>query len=304
MPSSRQDEASASLEGPLTPGFGVPPDEDWRGTRDVTLRKVSPGTSSPKQRTPLSDVRRYLLIATAFVLAGSMLAALDERFQTPHVASAATVLMFGTIICCFIAVHKARNVPDSTARAVAPSMRDAVTGLPNEEYLRLRLRDEFKRMQRYGSTLSLAVFDVNNLASVNEAYGEATGDAVLQHIANLFDMTKRASDVAARLDDDQLALILLECGEDDAVRFLGRLENYVSRKPVTVSVEGQAITLWVGICSGMASARRGDSSAADLLIQARGRLDAARQERDRRRQRWTDCRLTRPFFRSRACLVL
>ncbi len=287
IPSPQQDEAGASLEGSLTPGFGVPPDKDWRGTRDVTLRKASPGTSSSKQRAPLSDVRRYLLIAAAFVLAGLMLAALDEKFQTPHVASAATVLMFGTLIFSFIAIHKARNMPDSTARAVAPSMRDAVTGLPNEEYFRLRLRDEFKRMQRYGSTLSLAVFDINNLASVNEAYGEATGDAVLQHIANLLDMTKRASDVAARLDDDQLALILLECSEDDAVRFLGRLERYVSRKPVTVNVEGQAITLWVGICSGMASGQHGDSTAPDLLVQARGRLDAARQERDRRRQRWT-----------------
>ena len=41
-------------------------------------------------------------------------------------------------------------------------------------------------MHRYGTTLSLAVFDVNNLASVNEAYGEAVGDAVLRHIADLW----------------------------------------------------------------------------------------------------------------------
>lgn len=287
MLSPQQDEASASLEGPLTPGFGAPPDEDWPGTRDVTLRKVSPATSSSKQRTPLSDVRRYLLIATAFVTAGMMLTVLDEEFQTPHVAAAAAVLTLGTVIFSFIAIRKARSIRDNVASDVAPSMRDAVTGLPNEEYFRLRLRDEFKRMQRYGSTLSLAVFDVNNLESVNEAYGEATGDAVLQHIADLIDMTKRASDVAVRLGDDQLALILLECGEDDAVRFLGRLERYVSRKPVTVNVEGQAITLWVGVSSGVASAQQGDTNAPDLLIAARRRLDSAREERDRRRQRWT-----------------
>jgi diguanylate cyclase (GGDEF)-like protein len=142
-------------------------------------------------------------------------------------------------------------------------------------------------MQRYGTSLSLAVFDVNNLASVNEAYGEASGDAVLRHVADLLEMTKRASDVAVRLSDDEFCLILPECGEEDALRFLSRLERHVTRRPVTVNVEGQAITLWVGVCSGIASAQGSDANPLDVLTRARHNLDVAKQERDRRRERWT-----------------
>jgi len=283
----QQDEAGARPERSLEPGFSAPASDDWRDTRALTLQKISPGVSPENANGALSEMGRYLLVASAFVTAGLALALVDEKWHAPHVAAAASVLMLGVVMTSLIAIYKARRGAEGSARAVTPSMRDEVTSLPNEEYFRLRLRDEFKRMNRYGSAASLAVFDVNNLASVNEAYGEAAGDAVLKHIAGLLEMTKRASDVAVRLGDDEFALILLECGEEDAMRFLRRLERYVTRRPVTVNVEGQAITLWVGVCSGVASAQRGDTNPAGLLAQARHSLAAAKEERDRRRERWT-----------------
>ena len=284
----QQDEAGVHANVPLEAGFNSKASEDWRDTRALTLQKVSPAISLQESGRALSELGRYLLVASAFVTAGLALALVDEKWHAPHVAAAASVLMLGVVATSLIAIYKARRASDDSAtRTVASSMRDEVTGLPNEEYFRLRLRDEFKRMQRYETAPSLAVFDVNNLTSVNEAYGEAAGDAVLKHVADLLEVTKRASDVAVRLGDDEFALILLECSEDDAMRFLQRLERYVTRRPVTVSVEGQAITLWVGVCSGIASAHKNDTNPADLLAQARYSLATAKEERDRRRERWT-----------------
>lgn len=285
--SLQRDESGMRPERSLEPGLSANASDDWRDTRALTLQKISPAVSPSKTTDALSELGRYLLVASAFVTAGLALALVDEKWHAPHVAAAASVLMLGVVVTSVVAIYKARGAAEGSARAVTPSMRDEVTNLPDEEYFRLRLRDEFKRMQRYGSAPSLAVFDVNNLASVNEAYGEAAGDAVLKHIAGLLEMTKRASDVAVRLGDDEFALILLECGEEDAMRFLRRLERYVTRRPVTVNVEGQAITLWVGVCSGVASAQQGDTNAPDLLAQARHSLAAAKEERDRRRERWT-----------------
>ena len=281
-----QEQASVPSEGSAAPSLSGNVSAEWRDTRALTLQKVSPAVS-PAKGDALRDLRRYLFVASAFVVVGLLLALADEQWQTPHLTTAASVLMLGVVGTSLVAIYQARKAAEGFARTVTPSMRDCVTNLPDEGYFRLRLRDEFKRMQRYGTTVSLAVFDVNNLASVNEAYGEATGDAVLRHIADLLEMTKRASDVAVRLGDDEFALILLECGEEDAVRFLGRLERYVTRRPVTVNVEGQSITLWVGVCSGVASARPGDTNPGDLLVQARHGLETAKQERDSRRERWS-----------------
>lgn len=281
----QQDKAGMPPDRSLGPGLTGNVSDDWRDTRALTLQKVSPATS--KSTDAGRELRRYLFVASISVVVGLSLALADERWQAPHLTTVASMLMLMVVATSLVAIYRARKMAEGLARAVTPSMRDSVTDLPDEEYFRLRLRDEFKRMQRYGTTLSLAVFDVNNLTSVNEAYGEAVGDAVLKHIADLLEMTKRASDVAVRLSDDEFALILLECSEEDAVKFLGRLERYVTRRPVTVNVEGQAITLWVGVCSGIASARQGDTNPPDLLVQARHNLDVVRGERDRRRERWT-----------------
>jgi diguanylate cyclase (GGDEF)-like protein len=228
-----------------------------------------------------------LIAAAISVLAGASLSFLDEMRQAPHLTAAIELLMVAVVITSLFAIYRAKKAAEGLERTISPSMRDDVTGLPGEEYFRLRLRDEFKRMERTASTLSLAVFDVNNLSSVNEAYGEAAGDAVLKHIADLLELTKRSSDVAARLGDDEFALILLECSQEDASKFLRRLERYVTRKPVSVNVEGQTITLWVGVCSGIASAPDANNNPLDLLAQARHNLETAKQDRDRRRERWT-----------------
>jgi len=281
------EEANVPSDGLSGPGLTGNASDDWRDTRALTLQKVSPSVSPTKGDDAMRDLRRYLFVASAFVITGLLLALADERWQAPHVTAAVSVLMLGVVGTSLVAIYQARRSAEGFARSVAPSMRDAVTNLPDEEYFRLRLRDEYKRMQRYNTALSLAIFDVNNLASVNEAYGEAAGDAVLKHIADLLEMTKRASDVAVRLGDDEFALILLECSEEDAVRFLRRLERYITRRPVTVNVEGLAITLWVGVCSGIAAAQQGDVNPTDLLVQTRHNLQTAKEERDRRRGRWS-----------------
>jgi diguanylate cyclase (GGDEF)-like protein len=195
--------------------------------------------------------------------------------------------MLGVVGISMVAIYRSRAIVEGLIRTTTPSVRDALTGLPDEQYFRLRLREECKRVGRYGIPVSLAIIDVNSLASVNEAYGEACGDAVLSHIASILESTKRASDIAARLSDDEFALILLECARPDATRYVHRLEQYVARRPATVSVEGQPITLWIGVCIGLAAAADQDTSPEEMVAQARQDLQAAKEERDRRRERWT-----------------
>jgi diguanylate cyclase (GGDEF)-like protein len=269
---------------------GLPIDEDnrWRETREATLRKIAPvaATSKPPP-VQLRELKRYLLAGIALVSLGLLLAIVDEWQRVPHMTAANTILMLTVVGISLVAVYRARAATEGLIRTVTPTVRDPVTGLPDEQYFRLRLREEYKRVHRYGIPVSLAIIDVNNLTSVNEAYGEACGDAVLGHIAGVLESTKRASDVAVRLSDDEFALILLECAREDATQFVRRLEHYVTRQPATVTVEGQVITLWIGVCTGVVAAMEGEMSAEELVARARGNLDASKAERDRRRERWT-----------------
>jgi len=259
----------------------------WREAREAALRKIAPIVATSKTPVELRILRRYLLAALGLLSVGLLLTIMDEGWGVAHLTAAIAVLMLGVVGISMVAIYRSRAIVDGLIRTTTPSVRDALTGLPDEQYFRLRLREECKRVGRYGIPVSLAIIDVNNLASVNEAYGEACGDAVLSHIASILESTKRASDIAVRLSDDEFALILLECARPDASRYVHRLEQYVARRPATVSVEGQPITLWIGVCIGLASAVEENTSSEELLAQARQDLQAAKEERDRRRERWT-----------------
>jgi len=282
-------EAESPTYGNEAVHHGLPTEESshWREAREATLRKIAPIVATSKMPVELRILKRYLLAALGLLSVGILLTIMDERGGVAHVTAATAVLMLGVVGISVVAIYRSRTIVEGLIRTTTPSVRDALTGLPDEQYFRLRLREECKRVGRYGIPVSLAIIDVNNLASVNEAYGEACGDAVLSHIASILESTKRASDIAARLSDDEFALILLECARSDATRYVHRLEQYVARRPATVSVEGQPITLWIGVCIGLAAAAEEDTSPEELLAQARQDLQAAKEERDRRRERWT-----------------
>ena len=267
-------------EGP--PGAGG----HWRETRETVLRKVAPVAFTAKQPVELRELKRYLLVMLGMISIGLLLAIIDEAYNVPHLTAGTTTIMIAVVATSLLAIYRARRVAEGLIRTAPPPSRDSITGLPDEHYFRLRLREECKRVHRYGIPVSLAIIDVNNLTSVNEAYGEACGDAVLKHVATIIESTKRASDIAVRLGGDEFALILLECDKPDAVQYVRRLEHYVTRKAVTVSVEEQMVTLWIGVCTGLASARE-TQSPEELLAEARRDLQAAKEDRDRRRERWS-----------------
>lgn len=247
------------------------------------MGNIAPVTATAKR----PQLKRYLLAVLGLVSLGLSLALIDERWDVSHLTTVNAILMVAVAATGLIAIHRTRVAEGEPIRTVTPSVGDPVTGLPDERYFWYRLREEYKQVHRYKTCVSVAIIDVNHLASVNGRYGKACGDAVLSHIADVLESSKRASDVAARLSDDELAVILLECTKDGASAFEHRLEYAVNRQPSKVTVNSQALTLWVGVCTGVATAMEGEANPEELVARARQDLEAAKEERDRRREFWT-----------------
>jgi diguanylate cyclase (GGDEF)-like protein len=271
------DRRGTLLEGP--PG--------WGQAKDPTPRRMSPVVAAEKSSTELKGLKRYLTAVTALVVATLLLDLIGTTKEIPDLAAVSIVIMMVVLVLCLLTVYRLRAIKEGIVRTVEPSVLDTVTGLPDEKYFWLRIKEEHKRMRRYGTPVSLALIDVNALASVNQTYGESGGDAVLAHIARVLESVKRASDVATRLHDDEFALILLECDKEGAVAFAERLEHYVTRQPAALSVNGQEVTLWVGMCIGVAVSMEGETSSEELVARARRSLEADKEERNKRRERWT-----------------
>jgi diguanylate cyclase (GGDEF)-like protein len=155
---------------------------------------------------------------------------------------------------------------------------DWLTGLYNRRHFETLLRAELGRSQRYFRPLSVLMIDVDFFKAINDRFGHAAGDRVLQAIANLCQAQKREADVVARLGGEEFAVMLPETTDIAAVQFAERLRQQVhDGLPI---VEGKRLPITVSI--GIAAATLKTSGIDSLLRCADQALyDAKRGGRDR-----------------------
>ena len=84
------------------------------------------------------------------------------------------------------------------ARLLRSGFTDVLTGWHNRRYLQVRLKEELARACRDSSNLVCLMLDIDHFKQVNDTWGHAAGDAVLQELAQRVEAQVRASDVAAR----------------------------------------------------------------------------------------------------------
>jgi diguanylate cyclase (GGDEF)-like protein/PAS domain S-box-containing protein len=125
---------------------------------------------------------------------------------------------------------------------------DTLTGLPNRRLLTDRLSFMINRSKRNGSFLGLLLLDLNRFHAINDSLGYATGDQLLQSMANRLKSCIREVDAVFRVGDDDFALILEGiCQPEDASRVAKRILGTCAT-PFMLSNHEVYVTLSIGIC--------------------------------------------------------
>ncbi len=146
------------------------------------------------------------------------------------------------------------------ARLLRSGFTDVLTGWHNRRYLQVRLNEELARARRDGNHVVCLMLDVDHFKQVNDTWGHAAGDAVLQELANRIDSQVRASDVAARYGGEEFVVLLPDTDSTSGVRLAERIRKAISASEYELpNGETVAITASIGI-SGITPA----SDAEDL----------------------------------------
>ncbi|HEY2706783.1 MAG TPA: GGDEF domain-containing protein [Caulobacteraceae bacterium] len=88
--------------------------------------------------------------------------------------------------------------------------------------------------QRYDLPASLVYFDVDDLKAVNDRFGHAAGDAVLQAVADRLATHVRESDVVGRMGGDEFGVLLVQADQATAQAKAEMLARLVEAEPVQV----------------------------------------------------------------------
>jgi diguanylate cyclase (GGDEF)-like protein len=103
------------------------------------------------------------------------------------------------------------------------AMIDALTGLYNRRFAEQRLVAEVARSARKGHPLTVVLLDLDEFKHINDTYGHAAGDLVLQEFAAALNRAVRGGDLAVRWGGDEFLLILPECNHEQLKLVLDRL---------------------------------------------------------------------------------
>ncbi len=153
------------------------------------------------------------------------------------------------------------------------SLTDGLTGLYNARYLDNRLRDEFKRAERYSEPLSCIVIDIDDFEQLVQDHGREVSDGALTEVAEILRDGIREFDVAVRNGEQRFVILLPRTHFTGSLSVATRIWQQVQGHPFRIMDK----KLGVAVSMGVSFFPNKDVSTADKLIdQANQALDKAR----------------------------
>jgi diguanylate cyclase (GGDEF)-like protein/PAS domain S-box-containing protein len=153
---------------------------------------------------------------------------------------------------------------------------DTITGLPNRNALHVHLDTRFSAAKPWGSKVALLVIGVDKFELINDMLGHAYGDQVLCAVAKRLSSVIGATDLVARLDGDEFAIVL--SGADAADRAVKLSERaYLAFEAIPLSVAGRQQSVRIGV--GVAVYPKDCETADELLGNAHLALGRAKASR-------------------------
>lgn len=156
---------------------------------------------------------------------------------------------------------------------------DPLTRLAGRHRLFEQLQQEFRRSVRYHRSLAFVLLDLDRFASINEQHGEHFGDTVLTQVAQILGRDLRDTDIAARYEGEEFALLLPGTSAEQAVSAAEHVRERLKRHIFSNGVVACSVTASFGV-SGLPDPR---VSRPDEVVRlaAQALAEAKRRGRDR-----------------------
>ena len=110
---------------------------------------------------------------------------------------------------------------------------DTLTGLPNALAFYLHLQDEIVRCTEQQKCFALLACDLDGFQSINDNFGQLTGNEMLKRVALVLQENCRGTDYVARMGGDEFVVLLAAAVPDeleDRMRQLDRMVRVASRE--------------------------------------------------------------------------
>ncbi len=155
------------------------------------------------------------------------------------------------------------------------ALHDALTGLPNRSLVLDRAEQMLARSRRLHVPITALLMDIDGFKQLNDRFGRAVADEVLQRVGMRLNTVLRESDTVGRLGGDEFVMLVDTVGLDVAPELVAERILEVLRQPIELADGTQpavSMTASIGIATGL------PASAENLLHDAELALAQAKAQ--------------------------
>ncbi|MDF0750763.1 diguanylate cyclase [Marinobacter sp. 71-i] len=200
-----------------------------------------------RERAPSPAERAISENRTVELALGSVLICRDGTDMAIEDSAAPIHDRHGKTAGAVIVFHDARQSGTVIQQMSHHAQHDFLTGLPNRMLLVERLTQAIGMSRRRGKKTALLFLDLNRFKQINDEFGHATGDHLLQYVAEEIGSCVRATDTICRYGGDEFVILLPEIDEiQDAAQVAEKVLSRFTR-PHTVNGQELQVALSIGI---------------------------------------------------------
>ena len=141
------------------------------------------------------------------------------------------------------------SVAIDNARLYNMAFYDALTKVFMRRYFEAWLKQEFARVKRYRTDLSVIMFDIDHFKKINDTYGHQAGDYVLRELSETVKSSIREADIFARYGGEEFVVCLPETTLEKAKVSAERIRQAVEKKSFVFEGKKIPVTVSLGLAS-------------------------------------------------------
>ena len=161
------------------------------------------------------------------------------------------------------AVHSSLTSKLGIARR--ESMMDPLTRLWNRRGAAVMIKGAMENARVHGSSIGIAILDLDNFKRINDTYGHQIGDEVLRKTALRIIQTVRSDDSVCRIGGDEFLLLMKDSDSSVAKKTAERIRKTVVGEPIPTRQGAITISTSVGL---IVRAGTDDISVDELIERA------------------------------------
>jgi diguanylate cyclase (GGDEF)-like protein len=249
---------------------------DWRKAYDASVRRAGLGqTLAETRRDELSSRLRVAFDSEKKDQENRALArentlratALREAERSRKLQIAVSALI--ALLAAAMAILFWRQVVN-TRRMRAMAMTDELTRLPNRRHILAAADIAFDAAKRERREAAVIVLDIDRFKAINDTWGHAAGDAVLQRVARACRVELRADDQIGRIGGEEFLVVLHAASGQQAREIAERLRLAVERLDLTSIASDLRVTISLGVrVAGDYDASAAIAAADSMLYRAK-----------------------------------